>query len=159
MDFDLSIFGGNCLRLLIAGIAGGVVGFEREHSGHWAGLRTHMIVSLGAAVFVMLGEIIADGDPNAAARVVQGVAAGIGFLGVGTILKLDDREQIRGLTTASSIWLAAAVGAVAGFGRYELTVATTIFAIAILALLRPVGDKIGNSHKNHNNEQLHDDSH
>jgi putative Mg2+ transporter-C (MgtC) family protein len=146
MAFNIELLGDYLIRLTIAALAGGVLGFEREHSGQWAGLRTHMVVSLGAAIFVLLGYIIANDDPNAGARVVQGVAAGIGFLGAGTILKLSDREEIRGLTTASSIWLAAALGSVAGSGRYELMVAGTFVAIIILAVLKPLGDRIG--HKN-----------
>jgi putative Mg2+ transporter-C (MgtC) family protein len=143
MDFDLNLLGDNLLRLTIAALAGGVLGLEREMAGQWAGLRTHMVVSLGAAVFVLLSEYIAGGDPNAAARVVQGIAAGVGFLGAGTILKNSDRDQIKGLTTASSIWLAAALGSVAGFGRYELMVAALIVAIVVLAVLKPFGEKLG----------------
>jgi putative Mg2+ transporter-C (MgtC) family protein len=143
MDFDLNLLGDNLLRLSIAALAGGVIGLERELAGQFAGLRTHMVVSLGAAVFVLLSEYIAGGDPNAAARVVQGIAAGVGFLGAGTILKLNDREKIKGLTTASSIWLAAALGSVAGFGRYELMVAALIVAMVVLAVLKPLAEKLG----------------
>jgi putative Mg2+ transporter-C (MgtC) family protein len=143
MDFDLNLLGDNLLRLSIAALAGGVIGLERELAGQFAGLRTHMVVSLGAAVFVLLSEYIAGGDPNAAARVVQGIAAGVGFLGAGTILKLNDREKIKGLTTASSIWLAAALGSVAGFGRYELMVAALIVAIVVLAVLKPFSNSLG----------------
>lgn len=154
MHFDFYLLGENLMRLAIAALAGGVLGFERELSGQWAGLRTHMVVSLGAAVFVLLGEHIADGDPNAGARVVQGVAAGIGFLGAGTILKLGDRERIKGLTTASSIWLAAGLGSVAGFGRYELMVAGVIVAVVVLVLLKPLSNWLGHKHRHHRAEEL-----
>lgn len=147
MEFDLALLGDNFARLTIAALAGGVLGFERELSGQWAGLRTHMVVSLGAAVFVLLADHLAGGDPNAAARVVQGVAAGIGFLGAGTILKLSDRERIKGLTTASSIWLAAGLGSVAGFGRYELMIAAMVVAIVILAVLKPLDRHLGKVHE------------
>ncbi len=156
MEFDLQLLGSNLGRLGIAAIAGGVLGFERELSGQWAGLRTHMVVSVGAAVFVLLGEVIADGDPNAGARVVQGVAAGVGFLGAGTILKLNDREHIKGLTTASSIWLAAALGSVAGFGRYELMVAGVIIAIVILAVLKPIDAHLSRTHESDAPDKLRD---
>lgn len=147
MEFDTALLGDNLVRLTIAALAGGVLGFERELSGQWAGLRTHMVVSVGAAVFALLADHIAGGDPNAAARVVQGVAAGIGFLGAGTILKLSDRGKIKGLTTASSIWLAAGLGCVAGFGRYELMIAAMIVAIIILAVLKPLDKHLGKTHE------------
>jgi putative Mg2+ transporter-C (MgtC) family protein len=154
MDFDIQLLGNYLTRLGMAALAGGILGLERELSGQWAGLRTHMVVSVGAAVFVLLGEHIAGGDPNAGARVVQGVAAGIGFLGAGTILKLSNRERIKGLTTASSIWLAAALGSVAGFGRYELMVAGVLVAIVILALLKPIDDRLGRTHKSNAADKL-----
>ena len=76
-------------------------------------------------------------------RVVQGIAAGIGFLGAGTILKLSDQLEVKGLTTASSIWLSAALGTAAGLGFYELAVAAMIVTMLILALLRPIEKWIG----------------
>lgn len=142
MEFDWRLAGDYAFRLGVAIAAGGALGLEREITRHWAGLRTHMVVSLGAATFVLLGMAIADGDPNASARVLQGVATGVGFLGAGTILKLDDRQKIKGLTTASSIWLAAALGSVAGAGRYELMAVCAVMALMILTLLRPISDKL-----------------
>jgi len=142
MEFDLSLLGDHFIRLTIAGLAGGALGFDRELSGQSAGLRTHMVVAIGSALFTMLGEQFADGDPNATTRVISGVASGVGFLGAGAILKLGDREQVKGLTTASSIWLAAGLGAIAGLGRYELMTAGTVMAIAILVLLKPLGHRL-----------------
>src|SRR6266540_49058 len=98
------------LALGSAALLGGLMGLERELHKHGAGLRTHMMVSLGAALFVQVGVAISTGTTSEVGRVIQGVAAGIGFIGAGTILKLTDRLEIKGLTTASSIWLAAAVG-------------------------------------------------
>jgi putative Mg2+ transporter-C (MgtC) family protein len=124
------------IRLSTAVIIGGVLGFERHLHGRWAGLRTHMTVALASAVFVMA---IDSGEPNAeTARVMQGIAAGIGFLGAGTILKLSDRLEIKGLTTASSIWLTAALGTVVGLGRYSIAIAATAIGLLILAVLRPL---------------------
>lgn len=143
MEFDLNLLGDHFLRLVIAAFAGGALGFDRELSGQSAGLRTHMVVAIGSALFIMLGRQFADGDPNATTRVISGVASGVGFLGAGTILKLGDREQVKGLTTASSIWLAAGLGAIAGLGRYELMVAGTVMAIVVLVLLKPLGDRLG----------------
>ena len=121
------------LRLLVAAGAGAVLGAERESVGKAAGLRTHMIVALSSAVFVMVvTEYGGEGDVS---RVIQGVAAGIGFLGAGTILKRVEGERVSGLTTAASIWLTAAIGVAAGVGTIWLAVAATIMAWVILNVL------------------------
>lgn len=104
------------LRLIVAALLGAVIGYERESAGKAAGLRTHMLVSLGAALFV-IGGLESGMDPEDISRVIQGLATGIGFVGAGAILKLDEERQIRGLTTAAGIWLTAAVGVAAGLGR------------------------------------------
>src|SRR5689334_19839592 len=96
-------------RLLIAAFLGGCIGFERQREHKSAGLRTHIIVAMGAALFVIApleaGMSIAD-----AGRVFQGIATGIGFIGAGTILKLTEQHEIKGLTTAAGLWLTAAIG-------------------------------------------------
>ena len=125
-------------RLVTAVALGGLVGFERQLHGRWAGLRTHMAVSMGASIFTFAGLGIASESPEATTRVIQGVAAGVGFLGAGTILKLSDQLEVKGLTTASSIWLSAALGTAAGLAMYPLAVAATIVALLVLALLRPL---------------------
>lgn len=136
--FDWPILWDDLGRLAIATILGGVLGLERELNGHWAGLRTHMMVSLGAAVFTIGALTIAGDHPDPISRVVQGIAAGIGFLGAGTILKLGDAKEIKGLTTASSIWLAAALGTAAGLAEYDLAAAALLMSLFILAALRPI---------------------
>ncbi|MCA9238915.1 MAG: MgtC/SapB family protein [Planctomycetales bacterium] len=146
MQFDWSLVLDHFLRLGAAMLGGAVIGFEREVTGHWAGLRTHMAVALGAATFAVLGESLSAGDPNALNRVLQGIATGVGFLGAGTILKLAGPQRIKGLTTASSIWLAAAVGAVAGFARYELLLACVALGLVVLAVLRPLSERLGDDH-------------
>ena len=102
-------------RLTAAAVLGGAVGFERRREGKSAGLRTHMLVALGAAVFTLIPE---EGKMTNAdlSRVIQGVAAGIGFLGAGTILKLEEQHRIEGLTSSASVWLTAAVGTAVGAG-------------------------------------------
>ncbi len=104
------------IRVIAATVLGAIIGWERERIGKPAGLRTHMLVSLGSALFVVsaaaAGMSIAD-----LSRVIQGLAAGIGFIGGGAILKLPDEHQIDGLTTAAGIWLTAAVGVTVGLGR------------------------------------------
>src|SRR5262249_58513138 len=101
------------VRLAAAAVLGGLIGVERQLDGKRDGMRTHMLVSLGAALFTLVGiESLVGGDSKAAdiSRIVQGVAAGVGFLGAGTIIKLSDQHEVRGLTSAASIWLTAAVG-------------------------------------------------
>jgi putative Mg2+ transporter-C (MgtC) family protein len=116
---DVEQFTRATVRLMVAVILGGLLGYEREIAGTSAGLRTHMLVALGAALFVLVpiqaGTSIAD-----MSRVLQGVMAGIGFLGAGAIIKLSQDREIKGLTTAASIWLTAAIGVAAGMGR-EMT--------------------------------------
>ena len=120
------------LRLMLAAILGGVLGFEREQKGKAAGLRTHMLVALGAALFVLVPQ--QTGVSNAdMTRVLQGLVAGVGFLGAGTIIKGSSDEEIKGLTTAASIWLTAAIGVAAGMGREATAVLSTFLAVVILA--------------------------
>jgi putative Mg2+ transporter-C (MgtC) family protein len=119
------------------------LGFERKLHGRWAGIRTHMMVSLGAAIFTVAAITTAPNDSNEVTRVIQGIAAGIGFLGAGAILKLSSELEVKGLTTASSIWLAAALGTVAGLGQYALATASGLMSLAVLGLLRPVTKTMG----------------
>ena len=124
-----------CVRLVVAVALGAILGYERESVGANAGLRTHMLVSLGSALFVLIpvqaGMAISD-----LSRVLQGVTAGVGFLGAGAILKSHDENHIRGLTTAAGLWLTAAVGVAAGMGREATAVLSALFALAILSLLK-----------------------
>lgn len=122
------------LRLLAAALFGAVVGYERERTGKSAGLRTHMLVSLSSAIFVVapLEAGMSLGDLS---RVIQGVAAGIGFIGAGAILKLADARVIEGLTTAAGIWLTAALGLAAGTGRYGVAAISAVMAWLILAVV------------------------
>ena len=131
------------VRLIVAVVLGGIVGIERQIHGRWAGIRTHMMVSLGAAIFTIAAVTTAPNDANDVTRVIQGIAAGIGFLGAGAILKLGTELEVKGLTTASSIWLAAALGTVAGLGLFALALAAGIVSLLILAILRPLTKAIG----------------
>lgn len=122
------------LRLLLAALLGGLLGFEREHKGKAAGVRTHMLVSMGAALFVLLASQGGMQDAELS-RVLQGVIAGIGFLGAGTILKAEHEDKVRGLTTAAGIWLTAAIGVAAGLGRESTAVLSTLLALGVFALV------------------------
>lgn len=123
------------VRLLIAALLGGILGFEREQNGKAAGVRTHMLVSIGAALFVLVPHM-AGSQADAMSRVVQGIVAGIGFLGAGTILKGNrmDAHHVKGLTTAAGLWMTAAIGIAAGMGREATAVLSTLLAWAVLAL-------------------------
>jgi putative Mg2+ transporter-C (MgtC) family protein len=126
------------LRMMLAIGLGGLLGYQRERQGKAAGLRTHMLVALGSAFFVLIplqaGMPLAD-----LSRVLQGLLAGIGFLAAGTILKQRAEEQIQGLTTAAGLWLTAAIGVAVGLGRETSAVLGTGLALVILALLPQVG--------------------
>lgn len=123
------------IRLVVAMIVGAVVGVQRERSGKPAGVRTHMLVALGAALFV-IGPMEFGMVESDLSRVIQGLVTGIGFLGAGAILKLEDKREIEGLTTAAGIWMTAAIGLAAGLGRFGLALISVIFAWFVLAVVK-----------------------
>ena len=127
------------IRLLAAMILGGVIGIQRERSGKAAGFRTHMMVCLGTAVFVITCSSVGM-QFDAVSRVIQGLVTGIGFIGAGAILKLEGEEEIKGLTTAAGIWMTAAIGITVGLGAVGVGLIVTILALSILALAQPVED-------------------
>lgn len=157
--WDWHPFWNDLSRIAAAAVLGGVIGLEREWKGHWAGLRTHMMVAIGCSIFVLAGLSVHGSSPEAAvSRVIQGITAGIGFLGAGTILKLDQKREIKGLTTASSIWLAAALGTSAGLGEYALATAAAAASVFVLGVLGPLEQRMDAWHKNHQHIHLPDDA-
>ncbi len=130
--------GGHLIRVLVRLVAamllGAVVGYEREETGKVAGLRTHMLVAAGAALFV-IAPIEAGVRVEHLMRVVQGLTAGIGFLGAGAILKLTEQRQIKGLTTAADLWVTAAVGTAVGMGFLWPAVCVVVLAIVTLTVV------------------------
>jgi putative Mg2+ transporter-C (MgtC) family protein len=129
------------LRIGVAAVLGGAIGFERETLNKPAGLRTHMLVSLGAAMFMVIALlVVADygGDPVQGridpTRIGSTIVTGIGFLGGGIIFRTEDR--IRGLTTAAGLWVAAAIGMAVGGGYYVLAVGGTGLSLVVLVLMR-----------------------
>jgi putative Mg2+ transporter-C (MgtC) family protein len=124
-----------CIRLGVALLLGALLGYEREVAGAQAGLRTHMLVCMGSALFVLV-PLQAGMPVEDVSRVMQGITAGIGFLGAGAILKLESENVIKGLTTAAGVWLTAAVGVAAGMGLEATAVLSAVFAWVVLALLR-----------------------
>ncbi len=129
------------LRLFLAMLLGGLLGFERESQGQSAGVRTHMLVCLGAALFLMVPEQSGAGE-DAMSRVLQGVVAGVGFLCAGTILKGDHLSQVRGLTTAAGIWLTAAMGAAVGMGYEATAIFTTLLALFVLHVVPMATERV-----------------
>jgi putative Mg2+ transporter-C (MgtC) family protein len=130
------------VRLLVAGALGSVLGWEREQARKPAGLRTHMLVAIAAALYTVLAELVAQeaegsgsprGDP---VRAIQAIAMGIGFLGGGVIFVAHRRDQVHGLTTAASIWATAAVGIAAGLAHYVLAAGAAVVLLIVLHVLQ-----------------------
>jgi putative Mg2+ transporter-C (MgtC) family protein len=121
------------IRLLAALILGSLVGIQRERTHKPAGLRTHMLVCLGTAVFVVGCGAVGMGF-DAQSRVIQGIVTGLGFIGAGSILKLSQEHEIKGLTTAAGVWLTAAIGVTVGLGALGIAIIATILTLIILAV-------------------------
>jgi putative Mg2+ transporter-C (MgtC) family protein len=122
------------LRLVVAAFLGGLLGYERERHGKSAGVRTHMLVAMGAALFVLIPQQ-AGISTNDLSRVLQGLVAGVGFLGAGAIFMGQREGDVRGLTSAAGIWVTAAVGVAAGMGRESTAVLSTLIALFILSVV------------------------
>lgn len=118
-------------RLLAAIVLGGLLGFERAHEGKPAGARTHGLVALGTALVVLVPRMMGLAGSDVS-RVIQGAIAGIGFIGGGVILKQTDEGAIKGLTTAASLWVAAAVGIAVGLGQLWYAFFGAVLAFGIL---------------------------
>ena len=123
------------IRVLAAFILGGLVGIQRERTHKPAGLRTHMLVCLGTAVFVTTCGA-AGMAFDAQSRVIQGIITGLGFIGGGSILKLSQEHEIKGLTTAAGLWMTAAIGVAVGLGALGIAVIATFLTLIILAVAR-----------------------
>jgi putative Mg2+ transporter-C (MgtC) family protein len=128
------------VRLMVAATLGGLLGYEREATGKSAGVRTHMLVAIGSALFVLVPWQMRWTSADMS-RVVQGIIAGVGFLGAGTILKKEDLRSVIGLTTAAGIWLTAAIGVAAGTGRLAAAAAATALTLLILLLIPHVASR------------------
>ena len=125
------------IRVIAAVILGGILGIQRERAGKPAGLRTHMIVCLGTAV-VVLACLASSMDMSGLSRVVQGIVTGIGFIGAGSILKLSEQREIRGLTTAAGLWMTAAIGVAVGLGSLGVALIGTATTFIVLSLIGAV---------------------
>jgi putative Mg2+ transporter-C (MgtC) family protein len=129
-------------RLCLALLVGAIIGIERQIRHKPAGLRTHMLVSFGAALFTLVSLIISAEKPNgdALSRVIQGIAAGVGFLGGGEILRESSQEsartEIKGLTSAAAIWVCAALGIAAGCGLWQLGLIAALLSLLVLNVFK-----------------------
>jgi len=120
-------------RLFAAGLLGGLIGLEREFRAKEAGVRTHFIVALGSALFMIISEFAFEGKQHDAARVAAQVVSGIGFIGAGVII--FQRNAVRGITTAAGLWVAAAIGLACGDGMYSVAIAAAIFTVLCLEMM------------------------
>lgn len=128
------------LRLLVAAMLGGLLGYERERHGKNAGVRTHMLVAIGAALFILVPQQ-AGASTEDLTRVLQGLIAGIGFIGAGAIIQGTKDVETRGVTTAAGLWVTAAIGVSAGMGRESTAVLSTLLALFVLSVVRGLRDK------------------
>ncbi len=129
MTFDWVLI----FRLFVAGLLGGLIGLEREFRAKEAGVRTHFIVALGSALFMVISEFAFDGKQHDAARVAAQVVSGIGFIGAGVII--FQRNVVRGITTAAGLWVAAAIGLACGDGMYPVAIAATVLTVSCLEMM------------------------
>ena len=129
------------IRVIAAVLLGAILGIERERAGKPAGLRTHMIVCLGTAVVVLACTEVNMGL-DGLSRVIQGIVTGIGFVGAGSILKLSEQREIKGLTTAAGLWMTAAIGISVGLGVLGLAVIGTVLTLLVLGLEHVVDSRI-----------------
>ena len=121
------------LRLVLAGVAAGILGAERETQDKPAGTRTFAVVGIGACLFTLGAEQAFGGSDDPVSRVVAQIVTGIGFLGAGTIIQVKDR--VEGLTTAAGIWSVAAVGIAFGYGLYVLAIGATLVLLVTIAVI------------------------
>lgn len=138
MESELSLF----VRLLVAGALAGLLGWERESARKAAGLRTHMLVGIAAALYTSIGELaVSEIPPNSEGfqadpiRAIQAIAIGIGFLGSGVIFVSRHEDRVQGLTTAASVWATAAIGVAAGLAHYLLALLATLLLLFVLRAL------------------------
>lgn len=140
---DVSTITRITVRLVLAALLGGILGYERELKARNAGVRTHMLVAVGAALFV-IGPLQSDMPMPDMSRVLQGIIQGIGFLGAGAIIVRAAQQKVQGLTTAASIWATAGIGVLAGLGLDATAVLSTVIVLIILAVIpfiKPLGNK------------------
>ena len=133
------------IRLLAATLLGAAIGLQRQLAGKPAGLRTHILVTLGTAVFVLACSGVGM-SLDGLSRVIQGIVTGIGFIGAGSILKRDREGDIQGLTTAAGVWMTAAIGVAVGLGSLGVALLSTLFTLVTLSLVTRFEPRRGEKH-------------
>lgn len=131
------------IQVLVAAILGGLIGLEREWRGHDAGFRTNMLISMGACLFTVIsihGFPLEGSSARDTSRVAAGVVTGIGFLGAGAMIQ--NQHRIKGITTAATVWIVAAIGMTVGVEAYALAVFSSVVTFIILRFLRPVSKTV-----------------
>jgi putative Mg2+ transporter-C (MgtC) family protein len=133
------------IRVIAAALLGAAVGFQREKAHKPAGLRTHMLVCLGTTLVVLACSV--DGmDMNGLSRVIQGIVTGIGFVGAGSILKLSEQREIKGLTTAAGLWMTAAIGVAVGLGSLGVALIGATMTLFVLSLIGAIESRLEHRH-------------
>ncbi|MFM9268034.1 MgtC/SapB family protein [Tychonema sp. BBK16] len=132
------------MRLCLALLVGGIIGWERQLRHKPAGFRTHMLVSMGSALFVLIPLAMGqnENERDAIERVIQGIAAGVGFLGAGEIMRQCQpesiKEEVHGLTSAAAIWVSAALGTAAGCGLWQIALIGAFLSLFVLRVIKKV---------------------
>src|SRR5688572_13309359 len=132
---DFGQLGRVLLRVIAATLLGAIVGFEREKAGKPEGFLTHIQVCQGTAI-VVLACAGSRMDMDGLSRVIQGIVTGIGFIGAGSILKINEERDIQGLTTAAGLWMTAAIGIAAGLGTLGIALMSTVMTLIVLWVMR-----------------------
>lgn len=162
-QLDIALKGGamvwpeDVLSIVLATVLGGAIGLERELSGKAAGLRTNVLICLGAAVFTIISKRMVEGTDGSIVRIAAQIVTGVGFLGAGAVIQ--DRRGVHGLTTAATIWLVASIGMGCGAGFHKLAVTSTLLAIIVLVvglrLIKPI-ERFAAKYRVRNNPEEHE---
>ncbi len=130
------------IRLCVAAVLGGLIGFERELSQKPAGMRTHILIAIGATIYSMLSIILRQTFPGTfdVSRMASQIVVGVGFLGAGTIMRSEG--SVGGLTTAAGVWVVAAIGTLVGFGLYKIAAIATFLVFLVLMVFAPYEKKM-----------------
>ncbi|PVW16253.1 MgtC/SapB family protein [Marixanthomonas spongiae] len=147
MEFDIE-FTDFLLKGTAALVAGFCMGLERQMKGKHAGLKTNVLVALGAAIFMMISLIFADSSTTDLTRVLGQIVVGVGFLGAGVILRTSDKKRVKGLATAATIWCSAAAGCLAGLGIYDILGGFTVFVVLVNIIFGYLNKKVSENNAN-----------